>query len=92
MDTQYQTRAETALPTPDDFPERADEFARRDPTKAILSAFSAGFLLSLLPLGAIAAALVEIAFLLVRPTLLFLGLLKAVDICRNHQNQSVSQP
>ena len=46
----------------------ADEFARREPAKAVVSAFALGILL--LPLGAI-------AFSLVRPALLFFGLRKA---------------
>lgn len=62
--------------------ERSEDFARREPAKAVVSAFGAGFLLNMLPLGAIAAALVGIAFSLVRPALLFLGLLKAVEYCR----------
>lgn len=60
---------------------RADDFARREPAKAVISAFGAGFLLNLLPLGAITAAIVGIAFALVRPALLFLGLIKAWEIC-----------
>lgn len=62
--------------------DRADEFARREPTKAIITAFGAGFLLNLLPLAAIASALTGIVFSLVRPALLFLGLLKACEFCR----------
>ena len=72
--------------TLDDLLERADDFARREPLRATVSAFGAGFLLNLLPLGAIAAALVAIAFSLVRPALLFLGLYKACDLCRSKFN------
>ena len=70
-------------PNLDDLLERADDFARREPLRATVSAFGAGFLLNLLPLGAIAAAVVAIAFSLVRPALLFLGLYKACDLCRS---------
>ena len=69
-------------PKLDDLMKRADDFARREPARATLSAFGAGFLLNLLPLGAIAAALVGIAFSLVRPALLFLGVYKACELCR----------
>ena len=62
---------------------RADEFARREPSKAVVAAFGAGFLLNLLPLAAIASALVGVAFTFVRPALLFLGLLKACELYRN---------
>jgi hypothetical protein len=63
--------------------DQADEFARREPVKAVVSAFGAGFLLNLLPLGAIVGAATGIAFAMARPVLLFLGLLKACDLLRN---------
>jgi len=69
-------------PALEEWTQRADEFARREPAKAVVSAFGAGFLLNLLPLGAIVGALVGIAFSLVRPVLLFLGLIKAVEFYR----------
>lgn len=71
--------------------QRADDFARREPLRATASAFGAGFLLNLLPLGAIAAALVTIAFSLLRPALLLLGLLKAGELCRC-QTTNPNQP
>ena len=76
-------------PKLDELLQRAEDFARRDPTRATVSAFGAGFLLNLLPLGAIAAALVGIAFALLRPALLFLGLFKACELCRS-KTQSTS--
>lgn len=69
-------------PNLDDLLHRAEDFARREPMRATVSAFGAGFLLNLLPLGAIASALVGVAFSLVRPALLFLGLFKACELCR----------
>ena len=59
----------------------AEAFARREPAKAVASAFGIGFLLHLLPIRAILAALAAVAFALVRPALLFLGLLKLSEIC-----------
>lgn len=61
--------------------DQAEAFARREPTKAVASAFGAGFLLHLLPIGAILRALAAVAFALARPALLFLGLQKVWDIC-----------
>ena len=74
----------TSNPTrvPDEWLQRAEEFARQEPAKAVAAGFGAGFLLNLLPLGTIAAALVGIAFTLVRPALLFLGLLKAFEFLK----------
>lgn len=72
--------------------QRADDFARQEPAKAVVSAFGAGFLLNLLPLGAIAAVLVSVAFSLVRPALLFLGLWKACDFYRDERTSTPSKP
>jgi hypothetical protein len=63
--------------------DRADDYARREPVKAVVSAFGAGFLINLLPLGAIVGAVTGIAFAMARPVLLFLGLLKACDLARS---------
>ena len=62
--------------------QRADEFARHDPTKAVVSAFGAGLLLHLLPIGAIVGGLAVLALTLARPVLLFLGVMKACELCR----------
>lgn len=62
---------------------RAEDYAKHDPTKAMVSAFGAGLLLHMLPLGKIAAATTGIAFSMVRPAMLFLGLRKACDLCLN---------
>ncbi len=59
----------------------ADAFARREPTKAVVSAFGAGFLINLLPIAAIVGALAALACTLVRPALLFFGLLKVWELC-----------
>lgn len=67
--------------------EQADEYARQEPTKAVIAAFGAGFLINLLPLGAITGAATSTAFSLVRPALLFLGLIKAADLIRNRLDQ-----
>ncbi len=59
----------------------AEDFARREPVKAVASAAGAGLLLHLLPIRAILGALLAIVFALARPLLLFLGLLKAWEMC-----------
>lgn len=80
MNTDPSPKSQTAF---DHVLERADEFARRQPTRATVTAFGAGFLLNLLPLGAIAATTVDVAFSLVRPALLSLGLFRALELLRN---------
>jgi hypothetical protein len=59
----------------------AEAFARREPGKAVVSAVGAGFLLHLLPIRAICGTLTAVAFVLARPALLFLGMLKLTEIC-----------
>ena len=61
---------------------KADDYARHEPTKAVISAAGAGFLLNLLPIGAIVGALAGVAFAMARPVLLFLGLMKAYELLR----------
>ena len=65
---------------------KSDEFARREPTKAAVSAFGLGFILNLLPIGAIVGALASVFFVMARPVLLFLGVMKACDLCRCKTN------
>lgn len=60
----------------------ADDYARHEPTKAVFAAAGAGFLINLLPIGAIVGALAAVAFAMSRPALLFLGLLKAYEFLR----------
>ena len=67
---------------------KADDYARHEPTKAVLAAASAGFVLNLLPVGAIIGGLAAVAFALARPVLLFLGLLKACEFLRTKSTHS----
>jgi hypothetical protein len=60
--------------------DRADEYARREPMRAVVCAFGAGFLVNLLPIGSIVGALTGVAFMMARPFLLFLGLVKACEL------------
>ena len=61
---------------------KADDYARQEPTKAVVAAAGAGFLINLLPIGAIIGALASVTFAMARPVLLFLGLLKACELLR----------
>lgn len=78
-------KTKTPAPAIKTIMQRADDFARREPARAVVSGFGAGFLLNLLPLRMIASALVGIAFCFVRPALLFLGLMKACEFYRTNQ-------
>jgi hypothetical protein len=60
--------------------DQADDYARREPIKAVACAFGAGFFMNLLPIGTIVGALTGVVFMMLRPFLLFLGLLKACEL------------
>jgi hypothetical protein len=60
-----------------------DRYIVEQPTKAAATAVGVGFFLNFLPLGKIVGALVDIAFVLVRPLLLCFGLVKLYDYCRS---------
>ena len=64
-----------------DFSRWTDDYVQREPAKAVISAFAAGILLPFLPLAAITAGVVRLARALLRPALLFLGLVKAGELC-----------
>jgi len=57
----------------------AEKCAQREPMKCSGVAFLSGFLLAVLPVGWIVAALVRIAFSIARPLLVVLGAMKALE-------------
>jgi len=73
------------LPAIESLMQRAEDFARHEPVKAVVSGLGAGFLINLLPLRAIASTFVGIAFACLRPAMLFLGLVKACEFCRTNK-------
>jgi hypothetical protein len=56
-----------------------EEQIRREPLKAAALAFGGGFLLCLLPLGKLLAVLVKITYLLMKPALVILGIVKLLE-------------
>jgi hypothetical protein len=59
----------------------AEDFARRDPAKAVAIAFGVGVALNILPKRFIVGTATLAAVTLVRPVLLSLGVLKAFEMC-----------
>jgi hypothetical protein len=55
---------------------------RREPQKAVALAFAGGFFLCLLPLGRLLSILVKVLFLIFKPALLILGVLKLIEYTR----------
>ena len=58
---------------------KIEERVRQDPLKAVLVAFASGFFLSLLPVGKLLGFAAKLAFLLVKPALLVLGIIKILE-------------
>jgi hypothetical protein len=55
------------------------EQIRREPIKAVILAFGGGFFLCLLPVGKLLGFLAKVTFLLLKPALLILGVIKVLD-------------
>jgi hypothetical protein len=55
------------------------EQIRSEPTKAIILAFGAGLLLRFLPVGKLLGFLVKMTFVLSKPVLLILGIIKLLE-------------
>jgi hypothetical protein len=60
----------------------AEAMIRREPQKSVALAFAGGFFLCLLPLGRLLSILVKVLFLIFKPALLILGVLKLIEYTR----------
>ena len=56
-----------------DFHAQTESYVRENPTQAVLSAVGAGFILRLLPIGALVGALVRLALFALRPAIFIYG-------------------
>jgi hypothetical protein len=65
------------------------EFAFKEPTKAVAVAFGVGLLINLLPTRVLAGGAAAVAATLVRPTLLSLGVIKAVELCYSQTSKPI---
>jgi hypothetical protein len=79
-------------PTPpphpqDEFVTRVETYTREEPVKALSAAFGIGILLTLLPVGAFVSGIVRLLFLVARPVLLVLGLIKVADAWEAHRSK-----
>lgn len=60
---------------------RAEDYVRREPSKAVGAALGAGLVLTLLPVRSIVRPIASLGAALLPPTLLGLGLIKAFELC-----------
>ena len=71
-----------------DFHAQGETYVRENPSQAVLSAVAAGFVLRLLPLGAILGALVRLAMFALRPAIFIYG---AVALYKHFQEPQHDQ-
>jgi hypothetical protein len=62
------------------------EFACREPFKTLATAFGAGLLLNIFPTRWVVGTVTVVGALLLRPTLLSLGVIKAIELCIQNKN------
>lgn len=67
-----------------DYHAQGEEYVRANPTQAVFSAVAAGFVLRLLPIGALVGALVRLAIFALRPAVFIYG---AVALFKHFQGQ-----
>ena len=65
--------------TVEDIETQAQDYVRTEPAKAVGIAFIAGIILTVLPVGRLVAVLVRLSFVLIRPLLLILGVVKLCE-------------
>ena len=72
-----------------DFQSQGEAYVRENPSQAVLSALAAGFVLRLLPLGAIIGALIRLVLFALRPAIFVYG---AVALYKHFQEPRQEQP
>ena len=72
-----------------DYQTQGEAYVRENPSQAVLSALAAGFVLRLLPLGAIVGALVRLVLFALRPAIFVYG---AVALYKHFQEPHQEQP
>ena len=73
------TQPQAAHSSKDVLVTRVESYAREEPIRAISAAFGVGILLTMLPIGGIIGLMSRVVFLLARPLLMVLGLVKLDD-------------
>ncbi len=66
-------------PLRDQIVQRVEAYTKEEPVKAASAAFGLGLLLALLPIGGLVAGVCRLLFLLARPLLLILGVVKVFE-------------
>jgi hypothetical protein len=68
-----------------------EEYVRHEPTKAVLWAMLAGYVIRMLPMAAITSALLRLAIAAVRPAALLFGVAKLWDACQGPRTREQTE-
>jgi hypothetical protein len=79
-------------PLGEDVVKRVEAYVKEEPVKAASAAFGLGILLAFLPVGGVVSGIFRLLFLLVRPLLMILGVVKIFEHWEDRQRQSSGQP
>ncbi len=70
----------------------AETMAHNDPAKAVAAAVGVGIILNVLPTRFLVASASAVTLTLLRPTLLTLGLIKALELCASSSKSNRENP
>jgi hypothetical protein len=70
--------------------QRVEAYVKEEPVKAASAAFGIGILLAFLPIGGVVSGICRLLFLLARPLLMVLGVVKIFEHWEDRQRQKVS--
>lgn len=89
------TPEQPTSPTPhprDVFVNRVESYTREEPAKALSAAFGIGILLTLLPVGTLVSGVARLLFLVARPVLIILGLVKVAETWETYRVKTDTAP
>ena len=78
-------------PLRDHIVQRVEAYTKEEPVKAASAAFGLGILLALLPIGGLVAGVFRLLFLLARPLLMILGVVKVFEHWDTRQPQGEAE-
>jgi hypothetical protein len=79
-------------PLRDQIVQRVETYTKEEPVKAASAAFGLGLLLALLPIGGLVSGVCRLLFLLARPLLMILGVVKIFEHWETRQPQREALP
>lgn len=72
--------------------QRVEDYTREEPMKAASAAFGLGILLALLPIGSLVSGVMRLLFLVARPVLMILGVVKVAEQLDERRSKTEEKP